>query len=270
MANRVRHSSGSPGAGGIFRRALFDRETRSGHRGNSGRSVLPRRGEQNESEGRAAVRVGSSGEVHHGLLGGGFGLRRLRKTCSPGHHHQGVLAGADGGDAGALPAGRRDELELFQRRRPSGGGGQLGSSASVLPGNRRQAGKACRAGTAISTASRGTTATAEATPTRSRRRKRTRGGCTTCWGMSGSGRQTGTEATRRAQPLIRRDPYPGNLERCGAGLGTMVRGTRACRTVAGSSQATVTTISGCGARGNKFPLLFFPFSFWIRSTSGEA
>lgn len=43
-------------------------------------------------------------------------------------------------------------------------------------------------------------------------------------------------------------PYPGNLERCGAGLGTMVRGTRACRTVAGSSQATVTTISGCGAR----------------------
>src|ERR1017187_8914828 len=139
MANRVRHSSGSPGAGGIFRRALFDRETRSGHRGNSGRSVPPPRGEQNESEGRAAVRVGSCGEVLHGLLGGGFGLRRLRKTCSPGHHHQGVLAGADGGDAGALPAGRRDELELFQRRRPSGGGGQWEPGAGVLPGNRRKA-----------------------------------------------------------------------------------------------------------------------------------
>src|ERR1035438_8662685 len=68
MANRVRHSSGSPGAGGIFRRALFDRETRSGHRGNSGRSVPPRRGEQNESEGRAAVRVGSSGEVPIGFF----------------------------------------------------------------------------------------------------------------------------------------------------------------------------------------------------------
>ena len=139
-------------------------------------------------------------------------------------------------------------------------GGRLPTEAE---GNMPRGREACRAGTAISTASRGTTATAEATPTRSRRRKRTRGGCTTCWGMSGSGRQTGTEATRRAQPLIRRDPYPGNLERCGAGLGTMVRGTRACRTVAGSSQATVTTISGCGARGNKFPLLFFSFSFWI-------
>ena len=125
-------------------------------------------------------------------------------------------------------------------------GGRLPTEAE---GNMRRGREACRAGAAISTASRGTTATAEATPTRSRRRKRTRGGCTTCWGMSGSGRQTGTEATRRAQPLIRRDPYPGNLERCGAGLGTMVRGTRACRTVAGSSQATVTTISGCGARG---------------------
>ena len=38
-------------------------------------------------------------------------------------------------------------------------------------------------------------------------------------------------------------------KRCGAGLGTIIRGTRACRTVTGTSQATVTTISGCGARG---------------------
>jgi formylglycine-generating enzyme required for sulfatase activity len=54
--------------------------------------------------------------------------------------------------------------------------------------------------------------------TRSRRRKRTRGGCTTCWGMSGSGRQTGTEATRRAQPLIRRDRIRAISSAAGRGL----------------------------------------------------
>src|ERR1017187_8914827 len=244
MANRVRHSSGSPGAGGIFRRALFGRETGSGHRGNSGRSVPPRRGEQNESEGRAAVRVGfppgkftmgcSAGDsdcggyekpAHQVTITKGFWLGQTEVTQAP---YQRVVGTNSSYFKGAdLPVGEvsGNQAQAYCQAI----GGRLPTEAE---GNMRRGREACRAGTAISTASRGTTATAEATPTRSRRRKRTRGGCTTCWGMSGSGRQTGTEATRRAQPLIRRDPYPGNLERC-------------------------------GARGNKFPLLFFSFSFWI-------
>src|ERR1039457_6925783 len=38
-------------------------------------------------------------------------------------------------------------------------------------------------------------------------------------------------------------------KRCGGALGTVIRGTRACRTVTGTNRATVTTISGFGAWG---------------------
>jgi hypothetical protein len=74
---------------------------------------------------------------------------------------------------------------------------------------------------------------------------------TTCWETCGNGPATGTRINCLAQ-----EP-PGQhrerRERCGAGPGSLTRGTSAHRTVTVSFQATVTSISGFGAWGNKFP-----------------
>ena len=86
--------------------------------------------------------------------------------------------------------------------------------------------------------------------------RRTRGGCTTCWGMCGNGRRIGSTrgTTSGVRGGIRRGRKRGKNERFAGVPGTTFLGASVFRTAVEVGRVTGTSLSASGVSGNNVSL----------------